>query len=866
MISLGFINQDKPKCNACGLHQDVITPKFPLSGKGSMGIMLILDKPSEMENATGKKFVGQQYTFLEEILIESGISLKEDCWKTHAINCSFQKKLTDSKAKKICEHCFPYTINHLKEKKPKLIICFGGYAASVVLKSRFSDTSAGRWRGLPFWSPEHSCYVVVTYDPSKFYDSMDSDSYKMIIEHDVRTAIKYLKVKAPKVRNPKIQTSINYQEIIENLTKIYNEATHASIDFETNALKPDNSDKAIKTCSYTYITKQEKKKLKTFSFIVDYRDIFTKKQVSHIHYLMRKIALKRSIKKIAHHLKFEENWTRKILGVKESKGWIWCTMYTAHILDERKKYVGLKFQSFLYFQAEAYEEELKRYLVPKIPGGNSLNTVDNAPVQDLLYYNGLDTYYTFLLFLEQRKQIQKTPSLYNINKLFLEGALCFADMESTGFGVVPGYYEKATKDIEKEIRETEKQILKTKECLRFKEKLKREFQFNNDKDIFTMIYDVMKTEKTKETKGGKGSTDAEVLMGLAKKGSEWAKLFFHHTKLCTATNTFVSGIIREVCEYNRIHTFYHLHTTRTGRSSSSDINFQNFPKRDEFVKKLIRSGIISPIPGHMICEADYGSLEVKIAGCYTLDPVLLRYINNPASDMHRDTAIGLFVLTQEQVTKMIRFYAKNGYVFANFYGASGKSCARNLWKIIPDLQLPDGMSLEEHLSDQGFKKYKVFEDHIMDYSKAFWKKFKVFKKWQEEMIKFYKENGYIENKFGFRRRGFLSRNEIINTNIQGSAFQCLLWSAIEINKQFKRMEFASRVMGQIHDSLITSIDPEEQKEALPIIKYVMEDKLREAHKWVITPMDAEFEITEPGGNWYSLKDIKVELPRNFVRF
>jgi DNA polymerase I-like protein with 3'-5' exonuclease and polymerase domains len=80
------------------------------------------------------------------------------------------------------------------------------------------------------------------------------------------------------------------------------------------------------------------------------------------------------------------------------------------------------------------------------------------------------------------------------------------------------------------------------------------------------------------------------------------------------------------------------------------------------------------------------------------------------------------------------------------------------------------------------------------------------------------------------------------------------------------MDFASRVMGQIHDSLITSIDPKEQKEALPIIKYVMEDKLREVHKWVITPMDAEFEITEPGGNWYSLKDIKVELPRNFVRF
>jgi uracil-DNA glycosylase family 4 len=118
-----------------------------------MEIMLIFDKPSEMDNATRKKFVGQQYTFLEEILAESGISLKEDCWKTHAINCSFQRKLTDSKIKKICEYCSPYPTKHLKEKKPKLIICFGGYAASVVLKFN-SPTLQPKMERIPYWSPD----------------------------------------------------------------------------------------------------------------------------------------------------------------------------------------------------------------------------------------------------------------------------------------------------------------------------------------------------------------------------------------------------------------------------------------------------------------------------------------------------------------------------------------------------------------------------------------------------------------------------------------------------------------------------------------------------------------------------------------
>ena len=573
MITLGFIDQSKPQCHACGIHENVNTPKFPLSGKGNMEIMMVFDQPSEMENATGKKLIGTQYTFVENVLSQKGISLAEDCWKTHAMNCCISRKLTDSKIKKICGFCNPLPTHHIKTKKPKLIICFGGSAASVVLKSRFSDTSAGRWRGLPFWSPDFNCYVMVTYDPSKLHDNMDSDSYETVISQDIFDALKYIKKDPPKKRKPAIQTSINYTEIIEKLTFIYNNAKFLSLDFETTGLKPNNEGHRIATCSYTFITRKEKNKLQTFSFIVDFRNMFSRKKVDHIHHLMGKIATKRSIKKIGHHVKFEENWSRNILGIPESKGWIWCTMYTAHVLDERKKFVGLKFQAFLHFQSNAYEEEMKQYLEAKIPGGNSFNNIDGAPIQDLLHYGGLDTYYTFLLFLKQKREVQKDPALYGIFKLFLDGALCFADMESVGFGVVPGYYENVSKKIKKEIAETEEKVLKTKECRNFYKKFKREFQFNNDKDIYTMIYDVMETEQTKETKGGKGSTDQEVLMGLSKKGSLWAKEFLHHTKLCTAHDTFVSGMLKEVSDKSRIHTFYHLHTTRTGRSSSTEPNF-----------------------------------------------------------------------------------------------------------------------------------------------------------------------------------------------------------------------------------------------------------------------------------------------------
>lgn len=279
--------------------------------------------------------------------------------------------------------------------------------------------------------------------------------------------------------------------------------------------------------------------------------------------------------------------------------------------------------------------------------------------------------------------------------------------------------------------------------------------------------------------------------------------------------------------------------------------------------KLIRNGIKAPIPEAHLSEADYGSLEVRVAACYTKDPVLIRYINNPATDMHRDTATELFFIPSELVSSVARFYAKNGFVFANFYGASPKSCARSLWKVTGELFDKEGRPVTDYLADNGIYTYSEFEEHIIDVANRFWKKFKVFKKWQLNTIEEYHKNGFIQNKFGFKRRGMIGRNEIINTNIQGSAFQCLLWSGIQVNNYIKENGCDSRVIGQIHDSLITAIVPDELTEITRVIKYTMETKLRETFPWIIVPMIAEFEVSPPGGSWVDLQAMDIKLPKNY---
>lgn len=563
--SLGFISGSSPKCLACQLNNKRKHQKFPVSGKGKHKILLIFNCPSEVEESTGREGVGTQYRAVKTCLESVGLSFKQDCWKTHAINC-FYKKIKNND--KIIENCHPYVDSTIKGLKPKLIIAFGGEASKAVLKNRFSDCSAGRWRGIPVFVPEYNSYVMVTYDPSKTDDGMDGETYQEVIERDINLALKFLNKKPPKEHSPVINKTTDYKELCKELRFIRNNATLISVDYETTGLKPNNKNQRIVANSFTYDLPDGT--THTTTYPIGYKGWFSQEQQEKIVKLTSDI-LTSPVPKVGHHLKFEEIWGHKKFGVP-TRNWIWCTMYTAHILDERQKHCSLKTQAFIYFQAPPYEEELKKFLQSD-GGGNALNKVDKAPLMKLLHYNGLDTYYTHLLYKEQKKIIENDPSLYFINNLFLEGALFFADMEKVGFGIKEGYFQKKNKELTDMIVAKKKEILATEECLKFKRKLKRPFRLNSDDDLSSMIYRIMKTEVEKKTKSGKGSTDAEVLIGLEKLGSVWAKEYLEYTKLCTAQDTFVAQILREVDENNRIHPFYHLFTTRTGRSSSSGPNF-----------------------------------------------------------------------------------------------------------------------------------------------------------------------------------------------------------------------------------------------------------------------------------------------------
>ncbi|MFW6352172.1 MAG: DNA polymerase, partial [Bacteroidota bacterium] len=373
------------------------------------------------------------------------------------------------------------------------------------------------------------------------------------------------------------------------------------------------------------------------------------------------------------------------------------------------------------------------------------------------------------------------------------------------------------------------------------------------------------TEKTKYKKNPTPATDAEALEQIDLDGIDELRRI---KKWQQTRATFLAGIIREAVR-GVLHPFFSLHTVQTFRSSSQNPNWQNVPVRDPEIGKLIRQAV-HPRKGRLLVEIDFSGVEVRVAACYHKDPVMIADITDPDRDMHRDLAQEAYILTLEEMGakggkgyKLIRYSGKNGFVFPQFYGDFYRNNAKAMWHNIDSLDLhrADGTDLKTHLRSHGIKNYLDFEEHIKKVENWFWKeKYPVYNTWGENWYATYRERGWLEMLTGFRCSGLMRRNQVINYPVQGAAFHCLLWSLIHLQKWLKANHMKSLIIGQIHDSIILDIHPDEYDAVLSMAYRIMEQKIREVWKWIILPLEVEAEVSPIGASWNLKKEITRNVP------
>lgn len=447
-------------------------------------------------------------------------------------------------------------------------------------------------------------------------------------------------------------------------------------------------------------------------------------------------------------------------------------------------------------------------------------------------------------------------------RLLHDGACALARVEEAGIRIDVGLLDRTIEEVGRQIAALEKELKLDDFWRVWRKRFGDRANIGSRQQLGDVLCRELGVAGVETTPTGRVKATEEV---LNRVDLPFVARFLELEKLKKLKSTSLEGVRREVVD-GWLRPSFSLNLVRTYRSSSDTPNFQNLPVRDKNMGRLIRQCFV-PRDGHVLVEIDYVQHEVRVSACYHHDPTMLRYIADANADLHREMACECYRLEMNQVSKEIRFCAKNQFVFPQFYGSHHGQCAVNLWNAVDahQLKLADGMPLREHLRAQGLTelgddrrqtKPGTFRDHIRLVEERFWnKRFPVYARWKRDWWEAYRRSGSFAMLTGFRISGVYGRNDVLNYPVQGTAFHILLWSLIRLVRWLEKRRARSVVVGQIHDSILADVCRDELDAFLAEAKRVMTEDVREYWKWIVVPLAIEVEVGER--NWWD--KVKTEV-------
>lgn len=895
------------RCGSCKLDKGCNHSfKDDISGKGKKKILVVSSFPEKCEDDAGKHFGGSDSRtteFVEQLRLAfkmTDVDLKRDCWHTYAVNCApRQYSLTNVQGN--VDQCRPALMKTIKELKPTVILALGNGAVKALYGHRVHDMTLmiESWHG--FVIPDHElnawvipCYGTATiaaqYTNSKEDGSLrKKDTQKTVIADiacAIRDADKHCALPVPDMF-AKAKGLIRVMQDGERIPQALKQITDGdtiSFDYETSGTKPDFEQHFIK-CVSVYSRKLNV----CFVFNIDTRE----EKYAKVRKAFKAILTNPNIKKVGQNNKHEERWSRAKLGVKVA-GWVWDTMLSAHCLyNSRIGVTGLKFQSAVNFGVMDYNSTVEgafhttAALMNK--GANALCAIDSINNDVLLNYCGLDSVFTYWLYLKQKKELASWKNVLKKGKTHIDGAqfllksiLTFADMEERGTHIDTEYLTAKKVWCTEEIRKCLREFKKTELYSRWRDNF-NPVKIGSGKQLGALLYDVMGLRQTKKTDSGEDSTDKEALLSLDLPD---LAPYFRMKLLEKAQGTYIAQHEREL-HGNFLHPSFNLHVASTFRSSANDPNLQNIPIRNKDIGIVIRGAYTSRFGKNgMLIEADLKGAEVSVAACYNKDPKFISYVANPKNDMHKDTMALIMSSEPDNIPKDLRQIGKSSFVFPQFYGDWYKSCAEAIWADIQKLHMVDGTPALIQLQDKGILKlpkkwkdgdtiprileykgdepicttaYLGFEKHLGTVEDHFWNDmFAVYTAWKEAWWKKYLRNGFVDSFTGFRYTGVMDKKKTINYPIQGDAYHLNQHGINIVNRELVKQEMQACVFNQIHDSgVYDSPNIEETREVIRMVNDTMNVRMRKLYPWINVPIVVEYQVSEPGGSWFHKKDFDL---------
>lgn len=839
-------------CKVCPLDQirANLNPHLEPQGSDKPIVYMLDGPPSVKDDKAGKNFAGGISRLISRAM---PADMREHTrWSsiTRTASRELDKQKTKDVAKKQLETkkrddnsyipprqptpieaacCRPSVEKDIAATKPVAIFAFGNEALFWLIGQRGID----KWRGrrFPVTIGGHSCWVYPMLHPDysrskrKWRDREAEEEY--VGTWDIQKACREIEDGLPPAE---VHDKLSISEGVDIITghedgglekalsfiRRMSDEKEVGFDYETNKLRPYNDDARI--LSFAMSSAAE-----TCAVLLDHpKSGWSEDDLDELYDAMKDFLLNAPVRKLVHQLAFELEWSGVIFGRKTIRAQAWGdSVSQAFVLDERMKMgrpdaLSLEFLCLQYFG----------FNLKDVSNLDRKNLIE-APIREMLTYNGLDAKYHRLLYTQQRIRL-KAEGLVGVYAHHNQRVPTVVLTQMKGVPIDQKTVTKLFKRFKAEEEKAYDRITDMKCVKDFERQRKIEFEPSNGHHVRWLLKNILKIDLTTESKEGKESADKKV---LGKMTHPFARALETYRSAAKNLVTYIVPARKgspHVYDDGKMHPILSTSQTKTSRTSSEDPNVQNWPKRK---LREVRSQV-SGDETQMVVAFDYGQIQARNIAMESLDPAFVKSFWS-RHDIHADWTNNIAKkcpswshvkgLKDKELFGKARGDVKNQFVFPSFFGASHRSITRSLG--LPTQQESKIQELQEQLFDQ----------------------FPGIKTWQDGLKDFYRKNGYVTGHSGYRRRAPVTPNELINAPIQADEAMIVLDAMGRLSR--KGWNFQPNM--EIHDDLTFVW---KKKDVDKFAEIVVDTMIHVPFKWAHTvPISVEMSI---GQDWGTMKEVE----------
>lgn len=821
-----------PKCEKCGLCK--LTSKVCLIGKGDLRARLFVVGDYAGYDSE-RPLAGRSGALLDTVLSELNID-RAEIYVTNVMHCRPPDNHIVSKEE--MQACMYYLEKELAAVKPEIIVPLGNLAMEALIKKK----GITKYRGMQFnyeakWG---KAVVIPTFHPAACLRN-PKNLPAMIEDFDRIYALL-----TGKVKRDKIQYIITNSGMIDHAFHFIDQAQKVgrfSFDVETTGLDWFNPKKKIVTLSLCC----EKGRAVVIPLNHPSGNLESDCIDELLETLNTELFSNKKVEKIGHNMKFDLKWLSTI-GIK-IKGPIFDTMLAHYILDENSRH-GLDHLSLRHTKHGEYWKEVES----KVSNGKA----DELPLDELARYNAIDAEVTFRLRNILGKQLEAEPKLNRLfNNLIMPLTKSLLQTERKGMLVDVKYLKKLQATFTQEIeKQTQSLMIDYPQCRKYI-KANGSINFNSGKQMQELLFDAQYGfgfKPVNHSPKGAPSVDEETLVELSfhkTKGSFPRKLL-DLRKIKHLDSTYVTGMWKHLGPDNRVHPNFKIHGTVTGRLSCSDPNLQNIPRvepgaYDNPLKATIKKMFIAP-KGYVLLQIDQSQSELRIMTDFSGEERMAQWFKE-GKDLHLAVAAEQHGIPEEKVTKPQRKGAKT-INFGIIFCVESVTLAKSL------------SSPEEGIF--------VTPEQAQKFKDNYFRKFPKIKQFIDRQQKRALEIGFVETKFGRRRRlpdihsdnkGIAreAARQAVNAPIQGTSGEMCEFAIVMMTGTLdgkRKIPKIVWIINTVHDSTVMEVPERMKMRIAKKVKFIYENLPTKKYFGFTStvPMVVDVEV---GKNWAEMEKLKL---------